>query len=123
MILRLIFFSISWAVYTLTFLGLASALTGIHSAYVQSTFNIALRVGFVNALLVVVVRLIYSKAPVTLLALVILAADYPLIQSTSDAAIGYYVTGHKAAVVSAVVLSAIAWLTEFVKDRIRADVR
>jgi uncharacterized membrane protein YvlD (DUF360 family) len=122
MILRLIFFSISWAVYALTFFALASTLGGFHSAYVQSTFTIALQVGFVNVLLIVIARFIYAKVPIPVLALIVLLADYPLIQSTTDGAIGYYVTGHKAATIASVVLAIVAWLTEFVKDRIRADI-
>lgn len=122
MILRLIFFSISWAVYALTFFGLASTLAGFHSAYIQSTFTIALEVGFVNVLLIVIARAIFSKIPLWVLAVLILLADYPLIQATSDGAIGYYVTGHKAATIASVVLALVALVTEFVKDRIRADI-
>jgi hypothetical protein len=122
MILRLIFFSISWAAYTLTFFGLASTLSGFHSAYIQSTFTIALEIGFMNALVILLARLIFPKISLVVFPLLILLLDFFLIQSTTEQQIGYYITGHKSTAIATVVLAAVALAVEFIKERVIIDV-
>ncbi len=121
MILTLFSFGISWAIFAFTFFFLASHLSGFHSAYIQSTFTIAFIVGFLNALIIKSARVMAFEVPAGLLYLIILVADYLLIQATSNSQIGYYVTGHKSATIAAIVLALVAFLTEFVKGKIRAD--
>lgn len=123
MILTLFSFGVSWAIFAFTFFLLASHLSGFHSAYLQSTFTIGFIVGFLNALIIKSARVMAFEVPLALLCLIILVADYLLIQATSNSQIGYYVTGHKSATIAALVLAIVAYLTEFVKEKLRADAR
>ncbi len=123
MILTLFSFGLSWAVYAFTFFLLATHLSGFHSPYLQSTFTIGFIVGFLNAFIIKMARVMDFELPVGLLYVLILILDYLLIQATSNAQIGYYVTGHKSAVIASVGLAIVAYITEFIKEKFRADIR
>ncbi len=123
MILTLFSFGLSWAIYAFTFFLLATHLSGFHSPYLQSTFTIGFVVGFVDALIIKMARVMDFEVPMGLLYVLILILDYLLIQATSNSQIGYYVTGHKSAVIASVGLAIVAFITEFVKEKFRADVR
>ncbi len=123
MILTLFSFGLTWAILAFTFFGLASVLSGFHSSYIQSTFSIGFLIGFVDALLIKAARVMAFEIPAGLLYVIIAIADYLLIEATSNSEIGYYVTGHKSATIAAVVLAVVAFLTEFVKEKFRADAR
>ncbi len=123
MILTLFSFGLSWAIYALTFFLLATHLSGFHSPYLQSTFSIGFLVGFLNALIIKMARVMDFEIPMGLLYALILVLDYLLIQATSNAEIGYYVTGHKSALIASVSLAVVAFITEFVKEKFRADIR
>ena len=123
MILTLFSFGISWAIYAFAFFILASHLSGFHSSYMQSTFLIGFTVGFVNALIIKSARVMAFEVPMGLLYLLIAGVDFLLIMATSNFPLGYYVTGHKSAVIVSVALAVIAFITEFVKEKFRADVR
>ncbi len=123
MILTLFSFGLNWAILAFTFFGMASILPGFHSPYVQSTFTIAFLIGFLDALIIKAARVMAFEVPTGLLYFIIFVADYLLIQATSNGPIGYYVTGHKSATIAAAVLAVVAFLTEFVKEKFRADVR
>lgn len=123
MILTLFSFGLSWAIYAFTFFGLASILPGFHSPYPQSTFTIGFAVGFINAVIIKGARVMAFEVPLGLLYFLILALDYLMIVSTSNMEIGYYVTGHKSPLIASTVLAVVAFLTEFIKEKFRADVR
>ena len=123
MILTLFSFGLSWAIFAFTFFILASHLSGFHSAYMQSTSTIGFMVGFINALIIKMARVMAFDVPAGLLYFIIFAADFLLIEGTSQSQIGYYVTGHKSATIAAAVLAVVAFTTEFVKEKFRADAR
>ncbi len=123
MILTLFSFGFTWAVLAFTFTGLASELSGFHSSYIQSTFTIGFLIGFIDALIIKSSRVMAFVVPFGLLYVLIGFLDYVLIKATSNGPIGYYVTGHKSAVIASVVLAFVAFLTEFVKEKFRADAR
>lgn len=123
MILTLFSFGLSWAIFAFTFFILASHLSGFHSAYMQSTFTIGFMVGFINALIIKMARVMAFDVPAGLLYFIIFAADFLVIEGTSQSQIGYYVTGHKSATIAAAVLAVVAFTTEFVKEKFRADAR
>lgn len=123
MILTLFSFGISWAIFAFTFFILASHLSGFHSSYLQSTFTIGFIVGLLNAIIIKSARVMAFEVPAGLLYVLIAVLDYLLIQATSSTQIGYYVTGRKSAVIASVVLAIVAFATEFVKEKFRADAR
>ena len=123
MILTLFSFGLNWAILAFTFFAMASALPGFHSPYIQSTFTIAFLIGFLDALIIKAARVMAFEVPTGLLYFIIFVADYLLIQATSNIAIGYYVTGRKSAFIASVVIAVVAFVTEFVKEKFRADVR
>ncbi len=123
MILTLFSFGLSWAIYAFAFFILASHLSGFHSAYMQSTFLIGFTVGFLNALIIKSARVMDFEVPLGLLYLIIAFVDFCVIMGTSNFPLGYYVTGHKSAVICSVALALVAFVTEFVKEKFRADVR
>ena len=121
MILTLFSFGLNWAIFAFTFFGLASVLPGFHSAYIQSTFSIAFTLGFIDALIIKAARVMAFDVHPALLYSLIFVLDFLLILATSNAPIGYYVTGHKSPLIAAAVLAVVAYLTEFIKDKFRAD--
>ena len=123
MILTLFSFGLTWAILAFTFFGLASFLSGFHSPYIQSTFTVAFLIGFIDALIIKAARVMAFDVPAWLLYGIIAGADYLLILATSNTQIGYYVTGHKSATIAAAVLATVAFVTEFVKEKFRADTR
>ena len=123
MILTLFSFGLSWAIFAFAFFILASHLSGFHSAYMQSTFSIGFAVGFVNALIIKAARVMAFDVPAVLLYGIIFVADFLLIEATSNTVIGYYVTGRQSAVIASAVLAVLAFVTEFVKEKFRADAR
>ncbi len=123
MILTLFSFGITWPILAFTIFGLASTLSGFHSPYPQSTFTIAFIIGFIDALIIKAARVMAFDVPTWLLYTLIAGTDYLLIQATSATQIGYYVTGHKSATIAAVVLGIVAFVTEFIKEKFRADAR
>lgn len=123
MILTLFSFGLTWAILAFTFFGLATTLSGFHSPYPQSTFTIAFIIGFIDASIIKASRVMAFDVPAWLLYALVAVADYLLIQATSNTQIGYYVTGHKSATIAAVVLAIVAFVTEFVKEKFRADTR
>ncbi len=123
MILTLFSFGLSWAILAFTFFGLASILPGFHSAYIQSTFTVGFAIGFIDALIVKAARVMAFEVPAGLLYLLILGANFLMIEATSNSQIGYYVMGRKDPLIAATVMAVVAFLTEFVKEKFRADVR
>ncbi len=123
MILTLFSFGLSWVIFAFTFFALANVLSGFHSSYMQSTFTIGFIIGFVNALIIKSARVMDFQVPAGLLYVLIAIADFLLILATTNTQIGYYVTGHKSAVIASIVLALVAFLTEFVKEKFRADAR
>ncbi len=123
MILTLFSFGLNWILFAFTFFALASILPGFHSPYIQSTFTIGFIIGFIDALIIKAARVMAFEVPVGLLYFIIFVADYLFIQATSNMEIGYYVTGHKGAVIASAVLAVVAFITEFVKEKFRADAR
>ena len=123
MILTLFSFGLNWAIFAFTFFAMASILPGFHSPYIQSTFTIAFLIGFLDALVIKAARVMAFEVPAGLLYLIIFVADYLLIQATSNSQIGYYVTGRKSACIASLVIAVVAFITEFVKEKFRADVR
>jgi uncharacterized membrane protein YvlD (DUF360 family) len=123
MILTLFSFGLSWAILAFTFFGLASVLPGFHSAYIQSTFSVGFAIGFIDALIVKSERVMAFEVPAGILYLLILIADFLMIEATSNSQIGYYVMGRKSPLIAATVLAAVAFLVEFIKGKFRADAR
>ncbi|RRA47735.1 phage holin family protein [Acidipila sp. EB88] len=123
MILTLFSFGLSWAIYAFAFVLLAGHLSGFHSAYLQSTFTVGFIVGFLNAAIIKMARVMAFDVPAVLLYFIIFVADFLMIMATSNLEIGYYVTGHKSATIAAAVLAIVAFVTEFVKEKFRADAR
>lgn len=123
MIFSLFSFGLNWAIFAFTFFGLASVLPGFHSAYIQSTFSIAFAIGFVNALIIKAARVMAFEVHPALLYGIIFGLDFLLILVTSNAPIGYYVTGHKSPFIAALVLALVGFVTEFIKEKFRADAR
>ena len=123
MILTLFSFGLSWAIYAFTFFAMARMLPAFHSPYLQSTFTIGFIIGFVDALIIKSARVMAFEVPMVLLSILIMGADFLLIMATNNMQIGYYITGHKGPAIAAVVLGVVAFVTEFVKEKFRADVR
>ena len=123
MILPLFSFGLTWVLLAFTFFGLTRVLSGFHSPYMQSTFTIGFIIAFIDAVIIKAARVMAFEVPTGLLYVIVAAADYLLIQATSNTQIGYYVTGHKSATIAAVVLAVAAFIIEFVKEKFRADVR
>ena len=63
------------------------------------------------------------EVPAGILYLLILIADFLMIEATSNSQIGYYVMGRKSPLIAATVLAAVAFLVEFIKGKFRADAR
>ena len=114
MILTLFSFGLNWAIFALTFFLMASILPGFHSPYPQSTFTVGFIIGLLDAIIIKAVRVMAFEVPAWLLYLIIFVADYLLIQATSNSQIGYYVTGHKGAVIASAVIAVVAFVTEFI---------
>ncbi len=123
MILTLFSFGLTWAILAFTFFGLARVLSGFHSPYIQSTFHVGFIIGFIDAAIIKAARVMAFEAPAGLLYVLIFIVDYLLIQASSNSQIGYYVTGHKSATIAAAVLAVVAFVVEFVKEKLRTDVR
>ena len=123
MILTLFSFGLNWAILAFTFFAMARILPGFHSPYMQSTFTIGFIIGFLDALIIKAARVMAFEVPAGLLYFILFVADYLLIQATSNTQIGYYVTGRKSAFIASIVLAVVAFATEFVKEKFRADVR
>ncbi len=123
MILTLFSFGLNWAILAFTFFGCTKLLSGFHSPYVQSTFTIAFLIAFIDAIVIKAARVMDFRVPAGLLYLLIAGLTYLMIQGTSNMQIGYYVTGHKSATIAAVVIAVVAFLTEFIKEKFRADAR
>lgn len=122
MILTLFSFGFSWVLYTFVFFGLTRILPGFHSPFFQSTFTIGFLIGFINALIIKSARVMALAVPFGLLYVLIFVIDVGLIFGTNNMQIGYYITGHKGPVIAAAVLAFVAFATEFIKDKFRADV-
>ncbi len=123
MILTLFSFGLNWAIFAFTFFIMARLLPGFHSSYIQSTFTIGFLVGFINALIIKAARVMAFEVPKGLLYFIILVASYLLIMATNQVPIGYYITGRKSPFIASVVLALVAFLTEFIKEKFRADAR
>ena len=123
MILTLFSFGLNWAILAFTFFGCTKVLSGFHSPYVQSTFTIAFLIAFIDAVIIKAARVMDFRIPAGLLYVLMAGLNYVMIQGTSNMQIGYYVTGHKGATIAAIVMAVVAYLTEFVKEKFRADAR
>ncbi len=123
MILTLFSFGLTWAILAFTFFGLALLLPGFHSSYIQSTFTIGFAIGFADALVVKLARVMAFEVPAWLLYAFMVGLNYELTRVTNNTQIGYYVTGHKDPAIAAFVLAVVAFVTEFVKEKFRADAR
>ena len=123
MILTLFSFGFSWVILAFTFFGMAKLLPGFHSSYIQSTFTIGFIIGFVDALIIKSSRVMDFEVPFGLLYVLIAGVDFLLIMATNNSQIGYYIMGHKSPFIASIVLGAMAFLIEFVKEKFRADVR
>ncbi len=123
MILTLFSFGLTWAVLAFTFFGMAKLLPGFHSSYIQSTFTVGFLVGFIDALIIKSARVMDFEVPFGLLYVLIGGVDFLLIMATNNSQIGYYIMGHKSPFIASVVLAFVAFITEFIKEKFRADVR
>ncbi len=123
MILTLFSFGLTWVVLAFTFFGMAKLLPGFHSSYIQSTFTVGFMVGFIDALIIKSSRVMDFEVPFGLLYLLIGGIDFLLIMATNNSQIGYYIMGHKSPFIASIVLAFVAFLTEFIKEKFRADVR
>lgn len=119
--LSVLSFGLSWLVYALTFFASANVLPGFHSSYSQSTFKVAFNVGLANALLIKGVRLSRLPIPVVLVCLVCVGLDFLIIRSSSEAVMGFVVSGYRGPIWASVILGVVACVLEFIKDRFRAD--
>ena len=123
MITTLFVFGLSWALYAFVFYGMTLVLPQFHSAYTQETFSIAFLIAFFDAALLKAIRVMNFKMHPALLLLLSLVVNYLLISGTSNFGQTYYVTGHKAPVIVAIVLACTMVLFELGKEKFFADVR
>ncbi|HEY0785536.1 MAG TPA: hypothetical protein VGD62_06665 [Acidobacteriaceae bacterium] len=105
MIISLFSFGMNWALYTFTFYGLTLIMHQFHSAYSESTFKIAFLIGLVDAIFLKLVRMCSFNVNAILLFVLCAGLNYMLIRGTSGLAQTYYVTGHMAPTIAAIVLA------------------
>lgn len=123
MMITLFTFGLSWALYAFVFYGMTLVMPQFHSIYTQATFSIAFLIGFLDTLFLKAIRVMNFKIHPVLLLILSVVLNYVLIRGTSGAAETYYVTGHKAPTIVAIVLSLTMVLFEFTKVKFFSDAR
>ncbi len=124
MIISLFTFAISWGLYAFSFYGLTRIFHNqFHSSYSESTFTIAFLIGFLDAAFLKALRVMNFKTSPFVLFLASAGINILLIFATSGGAETYYVTGHKAPVLSGLILAAVMVVFEVSKIKFFSDAR
>ena len=123
MIITLFTFGLSWAFYAFVFYGMTLVMPQFHSSYSQATFTIAFLIGFMDAAFLKAVRVMNFRIHPVLLLILSMVINYVLIRGTNGGADTYYVTGHKAPTIVALVLACAMVFFELGKEKFFSDVR
>ena len=123
MIITLFTFGLSWALYAFVFYGMTLVMPQFHSIYSQATFTVAFTIGFFDAGFLKAMRVMNFKVHPLLLLILSIIINFVLILGTSGTQETYYVTGHKAPTIVAVVLGVTMVAFEFTKEKFFSDVR